>query len=200
LFGPGAAAAAPWVSFGVQAGSTRPDPDLSRYNWDVDGRLNWGAAALAGTGRVGAGLRLSRWQTRQGTGVPGADAGPVVHLTDLQLLVKARALSVERLDLFGTAGIGRYHMSYRPDRMTVDAGGGSEPVTVTFDSVGDWSVAVGLGAEHPIVRGLVAGAEIERSLFFLDTAHRSGSEIVASRDSFSNWNLRLSLSWMLRKP
>jgi opacity protein-like surface antigen len=120
-------------------------------------------------------------------------------MTDLRLLVKARAFSVENLDVYGTAGIGRYHLAYSPDRMTVDPGGGLEPVTVAFDAVNDWSFALGAGVEHPVVRGLVAGAEITRSTFMLDTAHRSGSGIVTSREAFSSWNLRLSLSWRVRE-
>jgi hypothetical protein len=201
VFGGHADAAVPqWFGFGVLAGSTRPDPALADYNWDVGGRASWSLTALAGAGRAGVGLRLSHWRTRQGTGIPGAGDGPVAGMTDVQLLVKARAFSVENLDVFTTAGIGRYHLAYSPDRMTVDPGGGLAPVTVAFDAVNDWSCSLGAGLEYPVVRGLVAGAEITRSVFMLDTAHRSGSEIVTSREAFGNWNLRLSLSWMVRKP
>jgi hypothetical protein len=195
-----AAAGSRWLSFGVLAGTTRPDPDLAGYGWEVGGHASWGLRAMAGSGRVGAGLRFTRWQTRQETGASDPQDNPVVRMSDVRFLVRARAVSVQNLDVYGTAGAGRYRMSYSPDRLTVYPGGGAEPVSVAFAPVSDWSFSLGLGLEHPLVRGLTAGAEIERSVFLLDTAHRSGTQIVTSRDSFRNWNLRLSLSWMLRKP
>jgi hypothetical protein len=98
--------------------------------------------------------------------------------------------------VFGS--FGRVRLSYSPDQLALDIEGVSEPVMVNFDPVTEWILGLGAGVERNFVHGLAVGMELERSTFSLDTMHRSGTSIVADRESFKNWNLRFRLSLALR--
>ena len=189
-------AKAPRVAVSLLGGYVQPDLSLSDYRWDASGRADWGLEAAAGAGRFEAGLRYLRWQTRQGTGISGADDSPAVRVSRLEVLARARILSGAGFRLLGTGAVGRVHLGYSPDRLRIDTGSG--PVEVSFPPVDDWSGALGMAVERDLGRKWSLGAEIERSLFAIDTAHRRGDEVVEERTTFANWNLRVRLSWMLR--
>ena len=53
-----AGGASRWLTVGALSGATRFDPHLADYQWRIDPRAAWGAQAIAGAGRVGAGLRV----------------------------------------------------------------------------------------------------------------------------------------------
>lgn len=186
----------PRIAVGVTGGYVQPDASLSDYRWDASGRASWGLEAVAGLGRLDTGLRYLSWRSRQGTGIPGFPESPAVRVSRLEFLVRVQALSGAGFRLLGTGALGRVHLGYSPDRLRIDTGSG--PVEVAFPPVDDWSGALGMAVERDLGRRWNAGAEIERSLFALDTAHRSGDEIVEDRTTFASWNLRVRLSWMLR--
>src|SRR5262245_2260997 len=60
----------PCVSVGLLTGSTRPDPALTDYQWDVTPRLACGAEALIGYGRWAGGARW--WRTQAAQRIEGA--------------------------------------------------------------------------------------------------------------------------------
>jgi hypothetical protein len=193
-----AAAGDSWVSIGVLAGATRPDTDLANYRWDVGGHGAYGVQALVGRGRWGTGLRWSRWSTSQSTGLLGVEAAPTVRLTSWQLLGQVHAVSLVGVRVLGSASVGRVHMGYDPDQLILQVEGVSEPVVVDFTPIDEWIVGLGLAVERSLYSSLSLGAELERTYFSLETAHRSGGVIEENRELFGNWNLRLRLSWALR--
>jgi hypothetical protein len=187
-----------WLSLAVMAGATRPDTDLANYRWDVGGRAAWGAQALLGKGRWGTGLRWSRWNTSQSTGLLGVEAAPSVHLTSWKIVGQLHALSFGGVRVLGMASVGRVHMAYEPDQLILNVEGASEPLVVDFEPIDEWILGAGVAVDRNLYSGFSLGAELERTSFSLDTAHRIGGVIEEDRESFGNWNLRLRLSWALR--
>src|SRR5262245_32382647 len=74
----------PWVSVGLLSGSTRLDPALTDYQWDVTPRLDWGAEGLVGYGRWAGGARW--WRTQAAQRIEGASpASANVRATRIEL-------------------------------------------------------------------------------------------------------------------
>jgi len=196
LAGPGQAdpGAAIWASVGPVGGIALPDRDLRDYRWEVTPRAIVGMEALAGYGRWGGGLRVMRWSTSQGTGVPG-EAALAVGVTAVQLLGQARLLGAAGFEVLGRGGVGRLHAAYDPGTLSFTPAGALQPVEVEFRPLNEWILSGGVSVARPLGAGLGLQADLERSIFSLDTLHRNGNVIEESRETFGSWQLLLRLSW-----
>jgi uncharacterized protein YegJ (DUF2314 family) len=87
-------------------------------------------------------------------------------------------------------------LAYDPDHLTFDPGAG-EPITVAFDSISEWDYGFGTEIRGAVTAQLALALQADHTSFSLDTAHRSGDEIVASRERFDQWSLRLQVAWLL---
>jgi hypothetical protein len=183
-----------WASAGPVGGVALPDRDLRDYRWNVTPRAVLGVEALVGYGRWGAGLRITRWGTSQGTGVPGQGA-LAVDVTVLQLLGQARLVEAVGFEFLGRGGVGRLHAAYDPAHLSFTPAGASEPVEVAFRPLDEWLVSGGVSVARRLGSGLGLQADLERSIFSLDTLHRNGDVIEESRETFGSWQLLLRLSW-----
>jgi hypothetical protein len=85
-------------------------------------------------------------------------------------------------------------LAYDPDQLTLDVGAGT-PITVAFDSIAEWDYGFGIEIRGDLTAQLALALQAERSSFSLDTAHRSGDEIVETRERFDQWSLRLQAAW-----
>lgn len=188
-----AGAAGVWVSLGALTGATQADAALGDYRWDLSPHAGLGAQALAGVGRLGAGARVWRSSTTQSLGVAGASDASV-RSTSLELVGRARLATWWGVHLDAQASGGWLHLGYAPDQVTFDPGGG--PVTVAFAPIDEWIAGAGLAARRPLAGPWVAGIELERRAFGLETAHRHGSVIETARESFGDWSARLELAWL----
>ena len=187
----GAAPASGWVSAGLLAGTTMFDGHLGDYQWNLRPRAAFGAEVLAGTGRVSAGVRLWRAASEQQLGLDGAP-DPAVHATTTELLARVRVAEPLGVAVLATASAGRLGLSWSPDRIEIPGSG--SPVTVDFAPVHEWTGGAGLALERPVAGAWRAGLQVERRFFGLDTAHRSGTDVVMERESFGEWSARLSLA------
>ena len=183
--------ARPWWGLSFLAGSAQPDGGMADYQWDVRPHAAFGAELLAGRGPWAAGVRFGAGGTTQALGLAGvADAR--VNLTRVELVTRARFARVWNVGLLATASAGRLGLSYRPDRVTVDAGG--TPIEVALAPIHTPVVGGGIGFEGPLTAGWGWGAGLERRWFALDTAHRSGSNVVLTRETFGDWDAHVLLS------
>jgi hypothetical protein len=184
------------VSVGILAGSAQPAGASADYQWDVRPHVAWGGQALAGFGRFAAGLRFWSTGTTQALGLSGS-SDPRVRLNSLELVARARVAAWRVLSLHATASGGRLGLHFDPDHVTVDTGG--TPVEVELAPIHEWVGGAGLAVEAPLPGSISVGLEGERRLWALDTAHRSGSNVVYARDSFGDWSARFSLrrAWHL---
>jgi hypothetical protein len=180
---------AAWVSFGVLGGSTLLDSHLADYDWNTQPRADWGAAARVGRGRLSAGLRLERWGTAQAIDLPSGVVSAAVHGTSLELTGRARVAHAGPLALIACASAGRLRLSWAPSRIDVSPG-----VTADLPAIDEWIGGAGLAAQLPLPARWLADVELDRQVFRLDTAHRSGAAIVNQRESFGDWGLRLELA------
>lgn len=187
----GAAPGGRWAAFSLLAGSAQPVAWMADYQWDVRPHAAWGAMALAGTGPFAAGLRWWRGGTTQDLGLAGA-TDPAVHLNSVELLARARVARWRNVQCQATASFGRLAIGYHPDHVTVDAGG--TPVEVAFEPLHEWVGGAGVALAAPLANHWSWGFEMERRRFSLDTAHRSGSAVVLSREAFGDWDARASLA------
>jgi hypothetical protein len=169
---------------------------MADYQWDVRPHLAWGAQAMAGIGPVAAGLRWWSSSTTQALGLTGQE-DPSVRSRSLELVARARVATWHRLSLHAMAAGGRLALRWDPERVTVDAGG--TPIDVALSPIHTWVGGAGLGFEATLPGGFAGGLEGERRVFALDTAHRSGSEVVTERTTFGEWAARVSLrrTWAL---
>lgn len=197
---PVAAAASPdepagrvWLSIGALTGSTQPSAHLADYQWDTRLHPGFGAEALAGRGRIAAGLRVWSTQTTQTIDVSGASQSPVVRSTTVEAVTRARLLSWFDMPVFATASTGWLHMGYHPDQVTIPAGAGG-PVVVDLKPIDEWTGGAGLAVAREVAAKWSLGVGIDYSLFRLDTAHRNGSGIVNSRESFGQWSARFEVA------
>lgn len=190
---PPAYAGPEWVSFGVLAGAALPDARFADYQWDVSARPAMGAESLAGFGALETGLRLWTAETTQSLGSTGA-ASPNVRWTSAELLGRARIADVLGARVLGTLSAGRLFLGYSPDRVTFDPGTGS-PITVAFEPVHEWIGGAGVAVQRPLAGAYVAGLQLERRFFAMDTAHRNGSTIETRRETFGDWSARVALTW-----
>ncbi|MEZ5064478.1 MAG: hypothetical protein R3B81_07055 [bacterium] len=191
LLSPGACPAAS-LSIAPFAEALSPDSHLADYRWDVSVRPAFGVAAHAAVGRIEPGVRWWRASTEQGTGIPGQELGLDVTLTGMEGTARYALAQVAGVRLLALGSAGALRIGWSPSTLTIDAGG--EPITVAFESVTEPVFGVGFGVGRDIGHGLALTVGAERRWFALDTAHRSGSEIVEGRENFGNWVARIELA------
>jgi hypothetical protein len=83
-------------------------------------------------------------------------------------------------------------MSWAPDRLTLATGGG--PVTVDLVPVDTWIAGGGVALQRALLPRWTVDLQLDRRIFGLDTAHRSGAGIVNQRESFGDWSARLEVA------
>ncbi|HKW12977.1 MAG TPA: hypothetical protein VJS69_00685 [Candidatus Krumholzibacteria bacterium] len=179
------------ISIAPVIGAMLFDPHLADYRWDTSVALQPGLRLGVHHARYSAALRTSWSATEQSTGLIGETEAPRVHLTQLDLALEGRIATLAGVELWGSGHGGRMFLGYEPDQMTVDAGG--SPVTVSFNAINEWCYGAGLAFRRDVARHLALGLQLDGTGFQLDTAHRSGSEIIESREGFMNWSLSLAL-------
>lgn len=184
------------LSLAILGGAVEPVGSLADYQWDVRPHPGWGAQALAGFGPFAAGLRFWSTGTTQALGLSNP---PDLHVraNSLELVARARVATWRVLSLHATASGGRLALGWSPDRITVDTGG--TPVEVELAPIHEWVGGAGLAFEAPLPGDWNVGLEGERRVYALDTAHRSGSNVVLARETFGDWSARFSLrrAWHL---
>lgn len=182
-----------WGSIGGLTGAAQFDGHLADYQWNVTPRASLGVQALAGVGRVSAGVRVSQSRTTQHI-AQASVSDPSVHATRFDLEGRAQLFKTFglRLDAFGT--IGRLHLGYAPSHVTLAAPGGGSDIEVGLAPVDTWSSGMGFALRRHLPGPWSAGVEIARQQFALDTAHRSGNSIVLQHERFSEWSTRLELA------
>jgi len=188
----GRRAAGDWAALALLTGSTQPDAALADYQWDTRPKMAWGAQALAGRGRFGAGVRLWSSRTTQQVDLAGVAVSPTVRSTSVELVGRVRVADLRGLRLLAAASGGRLHLGYDPDRLAIPTGGGS--IEVSFAPVYEWIAGVGAAVERPLGAHWTVGAQVERRGWALDTAHRSSAQIVNARESFGEWNARFEFA------
>ena len=185
----------PWFSFGFQTGFVKPDASFADYQWDTRPQVTWGAEALAGEGRWALGARFLRSSNTQEIDATATAPTTTVRMTSLELVGKGRVVSVLGTDVFGMASVGRVHLGYSPDQVTIDPTGLGITVDVEFEPVNEWIVGGGMAIRRDLASAWAAGLEIDHRVFSLETAHRNGNSIEFGRESFGDWSARLGLAW-----
>jgi hypothetical protein len=99
------------------------------------------------------------------------------------------------IEVSPTVAVGRLHLGYHPDRVSVDLGAGIAPLTVEFAPITTWTVSAGVALDRRLVSRLRGALAVEREAFALDTAHRNGAGIVEAREEFAAWRVHAGLSW-----
>ena len=179
------------ISIAPTVGALLFDSHLADYRWDTSLSVQPGLRIGVHHARYSAALRTSWAATEQSTGLLDEATVPRVHMTQLDLALEGRITTLRSVELWGSAHGGRMFLGYEPDHMTVDAGG--SPVTVSFDPIDEWCYGAGIAFRRDLARHLALGLQLDGTGFQLDTAHRSGSEIVESREGFVNWSIALAL-------
>jgi len=179
------------ISIAPTVGALLFDSHLADYRWDTSLSVQPGLRIGVHHARYSAALRTSWAATEQSTGLLDEATVPRVHMTQLDLALEGRIATLGSVELWGSAHGGRMFLGYEPDHMTVDAGG--SPVTVSFDPIDEWCYGGGIAFRRDLARHLALGLQLDGTGFQLDTAHRNGSEIVASREGFVNWSLSVAL-------
>jgi len=187
-----------WFSIGVLSGSAQPDAHLADYQWDTRPHPAFGAQALAGRGRLAAGLRLWSTQTTQTIDVGGTGGSPTVRSTTVEFVSRGRLISVLGMPLSATASVGVLHLGYHPDQVSIDPGGGS-PVVVDLAPIDEWTGGAGLALTRTLASKWNVGIGIDYGRYRLDTAHRDGAVIVNSRESFGQWNARFEVARLIER-
>jgi hypothetical protein len=185
-------APASWrISIAPAIGILMFDSHLADYRWDTSLAVQPGLRIGVHHARYAAALRTSWAATEQSTGLIGESTVPRVHMTQLDLALEGRIATLRRVELWGSGHGGRMFLGYEPNTMTVDAGG--SPVTVSFDPIDEWCYGFGIAFRGDVARHLALGLQLDGTGFQLDTAHRSGSTIVESRESFIDWSISVAL-------
>ena len=179
------------ISIAPTVGALLFDSHLADYRWDTSLSVQPGLRIGVHHARYSAALRTSWAATEQSTGLLDEATVPRVHMTQLDLALEGRIATLGSVEMWGSAHGGRMFLGYEPDHMTVDAGG--SPVTVSFDPIDEWCYGAGISFRRDLARHLALGLQLDGTGFQLDTAHRNGSEIVASREGFVNWSLSVAL-------
>jgi len=179
------------ISIAPTVGALLFDSHLADYRWDTSLSVQPGLRIGVHHARYSAALRTSWAATEQSTGLLDEATVPRVHMTQLDLALEGRIATLGSVELWGSAHGGRMFLGYEPDHMTVDAGG--SPVAVSFDPIDEWCYGAGIAFRRDLARHLALGLQLDGTGFQLDTAHRNGSEIVASREGFVNWSIALAL-------
>jgi len=183
---------------GIQSGATFFDPHLADYQWDTAPRTAWGAQAIAQRGRFGLGLRVWRARTTQRLDLDGA-ANPAVRSTTVDLVGRGRITSRWGTDLEAVAAVGRIHLGYAPDRISIPSGSGA-PIVVALSPIDAWSSGGGLALRHAIARAMSATLELDTQAFGMATAHRSGDTVIVEQERFREWSARFEIArWFGRR-
>jgi hypothetical protein len=191
------AASPTWrLAVGPMVGSLVFDPTLDNYRWDVTPTMQSGLQATLFRGRLATGARVWFAGTTQASGIPGETTVPHVDLTAVEWVGQGRIVSYRGVELWGEVHGGRLFLGYDPDHMTFDPGAG-EPITVAFDSISEWDYGFGTEIRGALTAQLALALQANLTSFSLDTAHRSGNEIVESRERFDQWSLCLQVAWLL---
>jgi len=185
------------LAVGAVGGAVAFDEHLADYRWDTRPAAQAGMQATLYRGRFGAGARVWRAHTTQASGIPGETRVPRVNLTALEMLAHVRVAAVRGIELWGSAHGGLLHLGYDPDELSFDTGGGAGAVTVRYAPISEWDYGLGAELRRELGGQLALSLQAEWSAFALDTAHRSGAEIVESRERFHSWSLRMQVSWLL---
>jgi hypothetical protein len=181
------------VSVAPTVGALVFDADLANYRWDTGVAWQPGLRAALHRSSFAAGVHAAWSATSQATGIPGESTVPDVHLTEVELVLEAQVARVRGVELWASGHGGRLYLGYDPDHLTVDMGGLSEPITVDYEPITEWCYGFGIEFRYAVARQLALGLQLEQTGFQLDTAHRSGNEIVESRERFMNWSLSLAV-------
>lgn len=184
-----AAPAHAWVSVGVLAGMTNLDPHFADYQWNVGTRPALGAQVVVGAGPLGLGARFA--EARSSQLVAGA-ASPAVHVLRGDLVARARVFGFAGASFEVLGSTGRTALRWSPSHVDVATGAGS--IAVDFAPVDAWTFGAGFGVRHAWRDRWSAGLEVERQGFAMDTAHRSGADIVRASEHFSDWTLRAEVA------
>ena len=116
-------------------------------------------------------------------------------LSAIEWVGQGRIVSYRGVQLWGVLHGGRLFLGYDPDHLTFDPGAGA-PITVAFDSISEWDYGFGIEIRGSLTAQLALALQAEHSSFSLDTAHRSGDEIVDARERFDQWSLRVQAAWL----
>jgi hypothetical protein len=108
---------------------------------------------------------------------------------------QGRLATVLGNQLLAVGSVGRVHLGYDPDRITINPGGLGSTIDVELAAVNEWIVGGGLAVKRSLTPDWATGLEVDYRVFSMDTAHRSGDEIVLERQSFGEVSARLALAW-----
>jgi hypothetical protein len=176
----------------VTGGTTRFDTHLADYQWNLSARPAWGAQAGASLGRFGLALRASVSGATQHVDAAASVTDPAVNVTTYDLAGEVEVVRPLGFALLARATGGRVALTYSPDRVELDTGGGT--TTVALAPVHAWSWGGGAAVRREIAPRWTATLAVERQAFAFDTAHRTGSSVTVAREAFGNWNGRFELA------
>lgn len=180
------------LSLAGTGGLSRSDAALARYRWDERAHASWGAQALLARGRASAGLRFERTAAKQALelGAP-APAAAAITGTSLEAVARVRVARLRGASFALAGAAGRTSFVWSPEQVDVNTGSGV--TTVRFAPVSSPSAAAGAVCALALGRWQLAVAA-ERRFVSLDTAHRSGEQIVYAKETFGDWNARLEVA------
>lgn len=187
-----AMAARPLWFVGVTGGTARFDSHLADYQWNLAPRPAFGAQVGATVGRFGLALRGWSALAAQHVDASASVPDPAVRVTTFDLAGEATLARGLGAELLARGSAGRASLSYSPDRVTLDAGGGT--TTVDLAPVHAFTWGAGAALRRPIAPRWMAALAVERTALSFETAHRSGSGVTYARETFGNWNGRLELA------
>jgi opacity protein-like surface antigen len=188
----GAAVPRPVWSLGITGGTTRFDAHLADYQWNLSPRPAWGAQAGVSLGRYGLALRAGVSGATQHVDASASVTDPAVNVTTFDLAGEVEVARPLGFALLARASGGRVALTYSPDRLEIDTGGGT--ASVELAPVHAWSWGGGAAVRHAIAPNWTATLAAERQAFSFDTAHRTGASVTVAREAFGNWNGRLELA------
>jgi hypothetical protein len=183
-----------WISLGLLSGTTLHDPALANYQMSTALEAGFGAQGLAGFGRFAAGLRLWTATTQQTIGASDP-SNPKLRMTSSEAVAQGRLGRLGGAELVAVASVGWLHLGYHPDQVTVSSG--ASPIVVDLAPMDEWIAGGGLAVKHRLGAHWGLGLEVDRRIFGLDTAHRSGSTIVEQREWFGDWSAHLELARLI---
>lgn len=184
------------VDLTVLAGFTQPDPKLVDYQWQEDAQPNIGGQILVGRGRFGLGARGWVTTNRQQVEIPGVLSADLdVRLVAAEAVLRLDLLSASGWSLFAQGAGGWMRLSYGTEALRFVPSGSQSEIEVPLDSVDGWIASGGLGTRYRLPVGIAIGAHVDRHVFDLEAAHRSGEVIVHDTETFGQWTARAELGW-----
>ncbi len=182
--------------FSVLAGATRTGEKLVEYQWLNEDRLNVGGQFLIGRGPVSVGARGWTTTGEQLLTVPGlATQSLETRLVAGEAVLRVDMLTLGGASLFAQGSGGRMRLSYGTELLRFTPTGSSEELEVALPPIDGWIGGGGVGLDYATPLGVSVGAVVDRSWFQMETAHRSGEEIVRTTESFGEWTVRAELGW-----